>query len=172
MKVKLKEAIQRLAWRFTDSKSVTNGFKPNQNDAEALNAIIEYVNKTTENTVKDNRLFTKMYVAYFCLQLRVYRDFDLAQKKTNQVLNTPTQTLYELLRQEANVCEVKAHFDDLGFKTDSEMTPQTFKDNLKKAKEVDAKRFLEVCNTWDTKESYNNINAIVALAFNQFKDKE
>lgn len=170
--MKLKQSVNRLIWRFTDSNSLKNGFKPNQTDVDALNSILEFINKTNETTVQENRIFAKMYISYFCLQLRVTQDFDLAQKKTNHVLNTPLTTLYELLRVEANTCEIRNFFQSKGIDTTSLLESAKIEANKAKISEVNGKELLQSTQTWESKESYDLINAIITLAINEFKNAE
>lgn len=53
------KAINRLAY------TISKGNKPNANDVEALNELIEYVNKEKERELNNNILFAKLYVNVF-----------------------------------------------------------------------------------------------------------
>lgn len=53
------KAINRLAY------TISKGNKPNASDMEALNDIIDYVNKEKERELNNNRLFAKLYVNVF-----------------------------------------------------------------------------------------------------------
>ena len=53
------KAINRLAY------TISNGNKPNTSDVEALNQLIDYVNKEKERELNNNRLFAKLYVNVF-----------------------------------------------------------------------------------------------------------
>jgi len=56
--IKMK-AINRLAY------TISNGNKPNASDVEALNQLIDYVNKEKQRELNNNRLFAKLYVNVF-----------------------------------------------------------------------------------------------------------
>lgn len=53
------KAINRLAY------TISNGHKPNASDVEALNQLIDYVNKEKQRELNNNRLFAKLYVNVF-----------------------------------------------------------------------------------------------------------
>ena len=53
------KAISRLAY------TIGSGNKPNATDIEALNELIEYVNKEKQRELNNNRLFAKLYVNVF-----------------------------------------------------------------------------------------------------------
>lgn len=53
------KAINRLAY------TISNGNKPNATDAEALNELIDYVNKEKVRELNNNMLFAKLYVNTF-----------------------------------------------------------------------------------------------------------
>ena len=53
------KAINRLAY------TISNGNKPNASDVEALNQLIDYVNKEKQRELNNNRLFAKLYVNVF-----------------------------------------------------------------------------------------------------------
>ena len=52
-------ALNRLAY------TISNGNKPNASDVEALNQLIDYVNKEKQRELNNNRLFAKLYVNVF-----------------------------------------------------------------------------------------------------------
>ena len=53
------KSINRLAY------TISKGNKPNASDMEALNEIIDYVNKEKERELRNNKLFAKLYVNAF-----------------------------------------------------------------------------------------------------------
>ena len=53
------KAINRLAY------TISNGNKPNATDVEALNELIDYVNKEKVRELNNNMLFAKLYVNAF-----------------------------------------------------------------------------------------------------------
>ena len=84
----LEESVERLQWRFSTNKS----FKPNQNDANALNFIFDWITRQKDINALNSDLFAKLYI----LQLnKTIRDFDstvfdeIMQKEVSRVLSIP-----------------------------------------------------------------------------------
>lgn len=172
----IKESIKRLG--FTISKQN----KPNSTDADALNTIIEFVNNTTKEEVNQNELFAKLYVMNFITQMRIVRDFDLAQKNVHKILKMSLTGLYTEFRREANVLEIKNYFENLGLNKnyglvkeskDDEIltTTQQFNNKMQIAEKANQKEFLAVCDTWSETECESNLNAMITFALNEYKNK-
>jgi hypothetical protein len=167
--MKLQEAIKRLG--FTISKQN----KPNSTDADALNSIIDFVNNVNKSEVQENRLFAKLYIMNFITQMRIVRDFDLAQSNVNKILKMPLDGLYNEFRKEANVLEIKNYFESKGLKDTWSMMSnfdlkENFKANAELCQKLDAKEFLEVTDLWSEENIYNNLNATITLALNTYKN--
>ena len=62
------KAIQRIAWRFSQEKS----FKPNANDVDSLNCLIDWINRQRNETIKSNQLFGKLYIYFLNQQIKKY----------------------------------------------------------------------------------------------------
>lgn len=89
--MKLKDAIQRLQWRFGNNKQ----FLPNQNDADAFNLILDFINSSVKKDVIENELFAKLYVKMLTDYLTcLNNDVDASQKAISQTLNKPLEALY------------------------------------------------------------------------------
>lgn len=167
--MKIKEAINRLGYTISKQN------KPNSTDAEALNSIIQFLNDTMKTEVQENKLFAKLYIMNFITQMRIVRDFDLAQKNVNKILKMSLDGLYNEFRKEANVLEIKNYFDSKGLKdTWSMMSNFDLKENMKHNAElcekINQKEFLEVCDMWSEENIYNNLNATITLALNTYKN--
>jgi len=168
--MKLSESIKRLG--FTISKQN----KPNSTDADALNSIIEFINNVNKTEVQENKLFAKLYIMNFITQMRIVRDFDLAQSNVNKILKMPLDALYSEFRKEANVLEIKNYFESKGLNNnfgtpESKMTlKEEFNHKLDICNKSDAKEFIEVCEMWSEENIYNNLNATITLALNTYKN--
>ena len=89
--MKLKDAIQRMQWRFSQTKQ----FTPNKNDADAFNLILDYINNSVKKEVNQNELFAKLYVKMLTDYLTcLNNDVDASQKAISQTLNKPIDNLY------------------------------------------------------------------------------
>jgi len=167
--MKLREAINRLGYTISKQN------KPNSTDADALNSIIEFINNTNKVEVQENKLFAKLYIMNFITQMRIVRDFDLAQSNVNKILKMSLDGLYNEFRKEANVLEIKNYFESKGLKDTWSMMSnfdlkENFKANTEICEKIDAKEFLEVCDMWSEENIYNNLNATITLAINTYKN--
>jgi len=167
--MKIQESIKRLG--FTISKQN----KPNSTDADALNSIIDFINNVNKSEVQENKLFAKLYIMNFITQMRIVRDFDLAQSNVNKILKMPLEGLYNEFRKEANVLEIKNYFESKGLKDTWSLSnefnlKENFKYNSDICQKVNAKEFLEVCDLWSEENIYNNLNATITLALNTYKN--
>jgi len=167
--MKLSDSIKRLG--FTISKQN----KPNSTDADALNSIIEFINNVNKTEVQENKLFAKLYIMNFITQMRIVRDFDLAQSNVNKILKMPIDGLYNEFRKEANVLEIKNYFESKGLKDTWSLSndfnlKENFKHNTDICNKIDSKEFLEVCDLWSEENIYNNLNATITLALNTYKN--
>lgn len=167
--MKIQDSIKRLG--FTISKQN----KPNSTDADALNSIIDFINNVNKSEVQENKLFAKLYIMNFITQMRIVRDFDLAQSNVNKILKMPLEGLYNEFRKEANVLEIKNYFESKGLKDTWSLSndfnlKENFKHNSEVCQKIDAKEFLEVCDLWSEENIYNNLNATITLALNTYKN--
>jgi len=167
--MKIKEAINRLGYTISKQN------KPNSTDADALNSIIDFINNTNKVEVQENKLFAKLYIMNFITQMRIVRDFDLAQSNVNKILKMPLDGLYNEFRKEANVLEIKNYFESKGLKDTWSMMSsfdlkENFKANTEMCDKIDAKEFLAVCDMWSEENIYNNLNATITLAINTYKN--
>ena len=84
--MKIKDAIKRLS--FTISKQN----KPNANDAEALNAIIDFINISSKEVVKENEFTAKLFCFVLKEFLNHYKNVNFASKKINKdILSLPLE---------------------------------------------------------------------------------
>lgn len=163
--MKLKEAIQRLS--FTVSKQN----KPNQTDAEALNKILEYLNKSIKREVNENEMFAKLYVYLLLNEVVFYKgDIDLGQKKINEVLQIPLIDMYENFRMSFNSIALNNFLHENGL---SEKHP------LQYNKEEEAhNKALTNHKDWDlyakgileAEENEMQLNWLITLTLNKFKN--
>ncbi len=79
------KAINRLHWRFTQGMQ----FKPNKNDADALNIVFDWITRQKEINVLNNDLFAKLYIYHLNQNIRHF--------KTTVFNNTPQKDLSRIL---------------------------------------------------------------------------
>ena len=89
--------IKRLSYTFS------KGNKPNQNDIEALNGVIDYVNKEKERELNNYHLFAKMYISVFKDTLiRSDGNYTLASKTIVDIVRIDLNNQLDRLVDEAN----------------------------------------------------------------------
>lgn len=166
------EAIKRIGWRFSSG----NSFKANEGDLNALNSIVEYVNKSSERTKQENRLFSKLFI-YLLKEFSFhYKDINSANKKINELLCTPILTHCDYLTKELNLIEINAFFKSLDLKPTWEngQSLDEVKENLKFNKKIfkdsNAEMLCEVSETWDLDSVIGNVNYSINQAINNYKN--
>ncbi len=169
--MKLQEAIKRLS--FTISKQN----KPNTTDADALNSIIEFINNSNKQVVQDNLLLAKMYAFVLKEFINHYQDVNYASKQINSdILNKPLDYQLELLTMQLQSNEINQFFKILDLKP-TWVAGQTLDEivineeiNKESLSKVDAIKFKEVAETWNSQNVISNFEFNFNLALNTFKN--
>lgn len=95
----LKKAVGKLKWRFRkDDKNNFKSFTPNQNDVEALNCIMNWINNQKKETLNDNKLFAKLYIYHLTMNIRHFETTVLEpipQKDLSKILSYPLEHFYK-----------------------------------------------------------------------------
>lgn len=98
-KYNLDKAINRIAWRFTHDKA----FKPNENDIDSVNCLIDWINRQRSESVKNNQLFAKLYIYFLNQGIRYYESTvfdDIPKKELSNILNLPLANFYTAFHKE------------------------------------------------------------------------
>lgn len=98
----IKKAVERITWRMS------NGWKSNDTDIEAINFIVDFVNITSKDNLKQNELFAKLYIWSYSQFLKKHNAtvFDpIPQKELNKMLSKPIEIFIEAFRQDLNTTE-------------------------------------------------------------------
>ena len=98
----LEKAIQRIGWRFTNSEN-KKGFKPNKNDIEAVNCLLNWINREKKVSLDNNELFAKLYIYHLNQTIRQYDATifdDIPQKELSKILSTPLAYFYKAFQRE------------------------------------------------------------------------
>lgn len=91
--MKIKEAINRLGYTISKQN------KPNTTDADALNSIIEFINLSNKEVVKENELLSKMYCFVLKEFLFYYKNVNFAAKQINKdIFSMPLEYHLECLK--------------------------------------------------------------------------
>ncbi len=172
--MKLKEAIQRISWRFTSGKS----FTANDNDAQALNSIMDFIDSTTVETVKENELFAKLFVYTLTHEIQFYSDLDFGLAKMNDVLKTPIENLYANFHKNLNNMEFMLYSKRIGISQEHPLMGLNTDENGERICDKDdaiisnnqAELAKYIKGKWDYDDVKNNLNTSITLALNAFKN--
>lgn len=164
-------AIKRLAY------TIANKNKPNENDAEAINKIIEWFNLSNQKAVNDNLLFAKLYIFVLKDLANHYKSIDAANKVICESLSNPITFHIETLKQSLNHLEMDLYLQSLNLEptwgnglhlNDIRANELSNSETLKK---VDTKLFLETLETWDNDSVIAHLNYSVNELFNKYQNK-
>lgn len=98
----IKKAVETLSWR------VEHGIKPGDTEKECINFIVDFVNITSKENLKQNELFAKLYIWSYSQFLKKYSAtvFDpIPQKELNKMLAKPIESFIEAFRVDLNTME-------------------------------------------------------------------
>jgi len=142
----LKDAIKRLSYTISKQN------KPNSTDADALNSIIEFMNLSNKQVIKDNELLAKMYCFVLKDFLFYYKNVNFASKQINKdILSKPLQYHLECLKINLDTNELTNFLEEN-------------KDKIN----IDA--FKESAETWDIDNVIANFEFNFNLALNTYKN--
>lgn len=146
----IKKALNRISWRMQ------NSWKSNQNDIDAYNQIVDFVNNT--NKINDYQLFAKLYIWVYGQLLIHYNAtvFDKEpQKELHRILDKPLTQIIEEFTNKLNQTELYQLLQDKGIST---------KPHGEKDKVLELDQYPE----WKTEDVKNNLETMINRAINQF----
>ena len=175
--MKLKESLKRLRWRFSpDEKGVFKQMTPNATDVEAFNSILDFIEKTQQETVQENLLFAKLY-CFLLENLTIrYTDIDFANKELNKVLSESLAIRIESLKLNLKDMEYRNYFNRKGIldpflktKTSKELEEihERYKDKLPV---LDVQEFLKCGNNWDFESVKYQLENQINQSIQNFKN--
>lgn len=162
----INKSIQRISWRFSNSKP----FTPNNNDMEALNNIINWVNSQRKETLNNNHLFAKLYIYVYGSFLNYYKSTPLEKiprVELSRLLDTPMNLHYTELFDIINLRSCIAWMDSKGlYSSHFEDTTDQEKEILKKLSLEDMKIF--VGESWEYDDVVSSVNLMITESLNKF----
>lgn len=161
-----KKALERLVWRFSTGKA----FTPNQNDKEALNAIILLYNNSTTNISQSQEPFAILYIylinafmtSYDCMP-----NNEIIQNKINELLSFGLRYHIEELQKTINSKIVDNVFnkdvksDKIGY----QMNENEKKETLEQIKNINEMDIIE------KQVDYNYVSENIIQQVNKQLDK-
>lgn len=174
------QAIKRLSF------TTANSNKCNDGDVDALNVIIEWVNKEKETRINENRYFGKMIIYTYLRELDHFQDSNLAERKIHDILERPLEYWYDRVRLNFIMRELEITYGVLGFENIAEIWDNHKSNNgyfnmdairtdvlesndiLKKNKEEVIKSLL----TWPQQEINAKMNLFITELLNEHGNKK
>lgn len=165
----LKESIDRLYWRLKNGT-----WRPNQTDVDAVNELVTYVNNSKKKDIKENILFTKMYVMMFTIYTDKYKDPNFAQIQLHKELNKSTIQHYQNYHNVLNTIEFEKFCDILNLEVDflKPITEETKKEETKIILENQDVFLKHVQGLWDFDKVRIKLNDQVSEAYNKYHQKQ
>ena len=168
--MKVKEALQRIG--FTIGKQN----KPNAVDADAFNAIVDFVNNSNKKELQENLLLAKMYAFVLKEFTRNYNNVDFASKQINKdILDKPLEYHLALLQMELQFCELSNYLKGLnlsptwGENQNIDNIIANIESNKEIFKQVKVNEIIEVWETWYLDNVIANFEFSFNLALQNFK---
>ena len=157
----IKRAIDHFRWKFQ------NIWKPTENDVEAINEIMKFVNEKHSKQLENNELFCKLYIKYYGELLKYYRAsvFDKEpQKELHKLLDTPLENIIQEFTDTVNEIETFLKMEVAGI-TEGHKHCKSDK-QLKSEKESFKVEMLEPELTFE--QARDNLNSMINLALNRY----
>jgi hypothetical protein len=166
----IEKAIDQFVYRLQHGK-----YEPNQSDVEALNFIVDWINREKEKNLKENTLFAKMFIHVFTQEVNYYKgDFKLSQKKIADYLEMPIEQHYEMFTKSINDLAMNNYTEILGLSnnhpktlTDEEIL---FKEKVIKENQTEMLKYLN--GVFEEEPTRKSLNNTITEFINRFKNKQ
>lgn len=164
-KLTIEKALQRIHWRA----SAQQNYKPNPNDIDAVNFMVEWVNREKTKSLHTHQLFAKIYVIYFTELLNHFKDVDEAQREIHQKLSEPIEVHTSYFRRVFNLIHTDKIIKKLGLKID--VWYNKTKEERERESDVlqeNQSYFLEQLNKWTQEEINQSLENQITEAINRY----
>ena len=150
--------IDRLKYTFS------KGNKINQNDIEALNGIIKYVNKEKERELNNYHLFAKLYISVFTSEIyKTKGNYQLISDSLRRTLKRPLESIYDDFHQQMNETEFEILAKVLGL-SDKHPVLRTDQENEndKRIIKENAKDLTQALSHYNKEDVYDRLNKVIS----------
>lgn len=178
----LLKAMNRLSY------TVSNGHKCNDTDVDALNFVIDWVNKEKEERLCRNHHFAKlaMYI-YNHLLIHYKGDNKFAEKEIMHILEVPLEHHYQRFKSLMDMYSLNGFFDAIGAqcsfwemlepgnKLDADKVREEYKHNKEIFKSPENHAlFLEhlETNMYEMQEVHEKLNHFLSEILHRYEDKD
>jgi len=112
--MKIKEAVERISWRYQTALEQRKPFIPNKKDIDSINSVIDLYDKELSK-VKFSKLLVKMYLIIRTQSIKKHKAHpmcDFAQKHVSKELTREINVLFKEFVDECNFNECHAYAKD------------------------------------------------------------
>lgn len=164
------KAIDRITWRLN------NGWKANENDARAINTIIEFINDKHKEQLVNYGLFAKLYIYFYGSLLNHYKATvfsSIPQKELHKILYKPLEDHIEHFKNTLNDSELYIAYSDLdiSLKHPKLLTEEERQRDAKKLEENKDKIAGAIANAWDYESVKEHLDTMINKAIDTYKNK-
>jgi hypothetical protein len=172
----IEEALNRINWRFKNESVKINESKIiiNQKDIEAVNFLIDWVNRQKQNEIKENILFAKLFVYNFTNEI-IYNNGNPqdALHRLQEIAKKPIQQHYDKFHEYLNIFEQTNYMKSIGIDFDKHPALMSKEEKNKEAKLLNEKQIeivKKIKNSWNLEEVYRSLNNTITEYFNRYKN--
>ena len=163
--------IGRIRWRFNNCLVGKDGKKReeplpmyiNSDDLEALNGIIEYVNKEKERQLNNYHLFAKLYISSYTKEIyKTKGNYQLIADSLRMTLKRPLESIYDDFHQQINETEFENISKVLGL-SDKHPILRTDQENENDEKIIkeNAEDLTKALTHYNKEDVYNRLNSLL-----------
>lgn len=166
----IKRHVDRLYWRLENGQ-----YKPNQNDVEAINNIVDFTNDCLSNELDQNKPFQKLYIHLLGIYMNHYENVHTAQNKVHEVLGLDIRHQYKKFQEDFNLMEYKDFAKTIGLDVEKHPLSKTEEEDFEELEIIkkNKSKYLEyVFGKWDYKKITQSLNTQMVAAYQQFKNHD
>ena len=177
----IQKALNRITWRFKNPQIKINESKItiNEEDINAIDFLINWIDQQKKETINHNQLFAKLYCYALSNEIEFYKDVRFANKKLQEKLNEPIENHYDKIVSDLNRLELTKYMQSKGIMTDhiesllltesqqqeqDELKAKILKENTKEVQSY-------VLGFFKSENVYKSINNQITECINRFKNK-
>lgn len=160
----LENSIKHLHWKCSQANASIK-------DRQAIDEVIEWINREKKKTIQQNQLFAKLYICHFGELMIHFKDISFAQKELHKLLSESTINHVEWFRKKFNLIHQNKALKKMGLSA----TPWYIleKPELKKEDDLiqeNQELFLGHLNKWNIELIQKSLDNQITDAYNLYKD--
>lgn len=172
----IQKALNRITWRFKNPQIKINESKItiNEEDINAIDFLINWIEQQKKETIKENILFAKIFCYAFKNELIYYNgDPKHSQKKIIEILTLPIEHHYDEIHKILNMFELYNYSKEVGISQKHPLlkTEEEIKIDLDIFKSKDPMMLKKILGYWTEKSVYKALNNQITECINRFKNK-